>query len=191
MIEHAQPRPGILTLPLLDHASCEKILSLVDAHHGWETASVVGAATEGRAHVNQEWRSASLSTFGKGSDVWRLLHPIIDEIVRPLVQRRWKRDFPVHSAFQIVRYHPGDFYRAHRDSGVYNANRYFAVVCYLNDDYEGGGTYFPDADYTVEPERGKVVIFPADYLHQAERVLDGTKYVVVTWLLAPPPVKWI
>lgn len=190
MIDYAEPSPGILTLPLLDRAACETVMTRSE-DEAWVPAGVVGKANKGQSHVNVDMRQAALRFFERDTDIWHLLHEKIDGVVRPLVQARWKRDFPNHSTVQIVRYPPGGFYRAHRDSGPYNEVRYFTVVCYLNDDYEGGGTYFPDAAYTVVPEQGKTVLFPADYLHQAEPVRNGTKYVAVIWLLAPPPTQWM
>lgn len=191
MIDYAQPRPGIITLPLLDPATCQAIIGLCNEHNDWAQAGVVGRASQGRDHVATKVRSATLDAFGPGTEVWNMLHPRIDEVVRPLVHHQWSRDFSAHSEFQVVRYHPGDFYQTHRDSGPYNPDRYFSVVFYLNDNFEGGGTYFPDAGYTVVPEQGQAVIFPSDYLHRAEHVVEGIKYIAVTWMLGPPPVQWI
>ena len=189
MIDVAEPSPGILTLSLLDQATCEAIMARSEAENTWVPAGVVEKKTS-LSRVNTNVRQAAIRFFERDTDIWNLFHEKINGVVRPLVTMRWKRDFPNHSGVQVVRYPPGGFYRAHRDSGPRNNVRYFTVVCYLNDDYEAGGTYFPDAAYPVVPEQGKTVIFPADYLHQAERVLEGTKYIAVTWLLAPPPVKW-
>ncbi len=191
MTDYAQPRPGIFTLPLLDEATCDSIIDLCNQRNAWTQAGVVGQANHGKDHVATEVRSATLRAYGQGTDVWNMLHPKINTIVRPFVRQQWHRDFAVHSEFQVVRYHPGDFYKAHRDSGPYNADRYFSVVFYLNDDFEGGGTYFPDADYTVVPEKGMALLFPSDYLHHATRVLEGTKYIAVTWMLGKPPIQWI
>ena len=191
MIDFSQPRPGIITLPLLDPATCQAIIDRCNEQNNWAQAGVVGQASQGRDHVATEVRSATLNAFGPGSRVWNTLHPKIDEVVRPLVRARWRRDFTTHSEFQVVRYHPGDFYQTHRDSGPYNANRYFSVVFYLNDGFEGGGTFFPDANYTVTPKKGHTLIFPSDYLHRAEHVVEGTKYIAVTWMLGTPPTQWI
>ena len=90
-----------------------------------------------------------------------------------------------------MRYIPGGFYKAHTDSGRRSHARYITMVCYLNDDFQGGGTYFPNADYRVTPKQGMAVLFPADYLHQADTVLEGMKYIAIAWLVDTAPVKWI
>ncbi len=190
MADYAEPRPGIITLPLLDATTCERIIALAHERDEWRQAGVVEKKS-GHGQVMTRVRSAALSPFGEGTEVWTLLHARIDAVVRPLVKTRWARDFPVHSEFQVVRYDPGDFYHTHRDSGPHLADRYFSVVCYLNDDFDGGGTHFPGAAYTVDPVKGHALIFPSDYLHRAERIIEGTKHIAVTWLLGAPPVQWI
>jgi predicted 2-oxoglutarate/Fe(II)-dependent dioxygenase YbiX len=95
------------------------------------------------------------------------------------------------SGTHAVRYQPGDYYAPHTDTGADLLDRYFTVLCYLNDDFEGGETRFPQIGYSVAPRRGKAVVFPATYLHQAGRVTSGEKYVIVSWLAGRPPIKWI
>lgn len=65
--------------------------------------------------------------------------------------------------------------------------RYSAGVAYLNDNYEGGETYFPKFDYVVKPEKGKVVLFLADLEHQhgVTRV-DGERYTMPIWFTKDP-----
>ena len=60
--------------------------------------------------------------------------------------------------------------------------RYSAGVTYLNDNYDGGETYFPNFDYVVKPEKGKVVLFLADLEHQhgVTRVA-GERYTMPIW----------
>lgn len=187
----SNPVPGIYTLPLLTPATCAHLITQASEQDAWQTAGVVKRESHGESEVKTGVRSASLRAFDETTDLWRLLHPPINQTIRPLVKKVWKRDFPTHSPFQVVRYQAGDFYLAHRDTGPHNAGRYFTVVLYLNDNFEGGGTYFPDANFTVLPKTGKALLFPSDFLHQAERVLKGTKYAAVTWFLGAPPVQWI
>ena len=37
--------------------------------------------------------------------------------------------------------------------------RKYTLLAYLNDDFEGGSTYFPELDYMVQPKKGSIVIF--------------------------------
>ncbi len=67
---------------------------------------------------------------------------------------------------------------------VSSAKRFLAVVCYLNDDFSGGETYFPKYKIKTEVETGTVVLFPAtwNYLHKGNPVTDGhAKYILGTF----------
>lgn len=37
--------------------------------------------------------------------------------------------------------------------------RKYTILAYLNDNFEGGTTYFPDLDYMVHPKKGSILIF--------------------------------
>lgn len=81
----------------------------------------------------------------------------------------------------FVRYSEGQHFQVHSDSG-------FSYVCtvstvmYLNDDYVGGGLWFPHLNYTYQPQAGDIVLFPSNFLyaHAALPVEQGTKYSAVT-----------
>jgi predicted 2-oxoglutarate/Fe(II)-dependent dioxygenase YbiX len=66
-------------------------------------------------------------------------------------------------------------------------NRYYSLVCYLNDDFEGGSTRFPALDYAVKPQCGKAILFPSRYLHGGEPVISGQKYILISWITGPIP----
>lgn len=60
--------------------------------------------------------------------------------------------------------------------------RYCAGVCYLNDDYEGGETYFPNFNIETRPKKGKVVLFPSnlEYQHGVKKVV-GERFTLPIW----------
>jgi predicted 2-oxoglutarate/Fe(II)-dependent dioxygenase YbiX len=91
---------------------------------------------------------------------------------------------------QIIRYRKGGRYVAHTDAGVDYAERYFSVVCYLNDDFTGGLTSFPSLEYSTRPQTGKAIIFPSRYFHCAEPVSSGEKFIFLTWVCGPIPITW-
>jgi Rps23 Pro-64 3,4-dihydroxylase Tpa1-like proline 4-hydroxylase len=86
---------------------------------------------------------------------------------------------------QIVRYFPGNYYHLHRDNSGELYRRYVSVVCYLNDNFEGGSTYFPEIDLHVRPTQGSAILFNSNRLHAGSTVTSGVKYVLVLWLLGP------
>ena len=109
----------------------------------------------------------------------------------PLVNQHWQVNLANHSGTHILKYGPADHYVPHLDTGPGFEDRYFSVVCYLNDDFSGGLTSFPGLDYAATPETGKAIVFPSNYLHCSEPVISGEKIVMVSWINGPTPVKWI
>ncbi len=97
-------------------------------------------------------------------------------------------------ACSILRYETGEFYQRHVDNLLMPSRleesqrgvptRDVSVVGYLNDDFEGGETYFDRQLLKVKPQRGAVLVFPSFYAypHQSLPVLTGTKYAWTTWL---------
>lgn len=108
---------------------------------------------------------------------------------------------------QVVRYKPGQFYKAHHDylhgstqEVQNNGQRTLTVFAYLNDlppEEPGGGTRFPHLQQTVRPKTGKAVLFhnvtPSGHvdprtLHSGEPVQHATKYGLNIWFRDRPQV---
>ena len=94
----------------------------------------------------------------------------------------------------FVRYTDGGHFALHSDrfpianSHGVMTNRKATMIVYLNDDFEGGKTTFPNIDVTVNPAPGKAIVFehgpsftkgyhPA-MLHRGEPVTVGTKFIL-------------
>jgi hypothetical protein len=99
---------------------------------------------------------------------------------------------------QVTHYDPLEYYGPHFDSmgdapGIKgrSGDRCCTVIIYLNDDFEGGGTFFPELGRRVVPEQGKAVCFynltedGNDHhplaRHVGEVVLSGEKWVCNQW----------
>lgn len=65
-----------------------------------------------------------------------------------------------------------------------NVTRAFAVIIYLNDVVEGGETEFPNFNIKIKPEKGKVLIFPCNYLfpHSGNMPISGPKYIATAFI---------
>jgi len=61
--------------------------------------------------------------------------------------------------------------------------RIYTGVLYLNDDYEGGETFFPYLDVKIKPEKGKLLLFPSNigYIHGVNKVSGKTRYTMPIW----------
>ena len=198
MIQHTQYKEeanGVFSFPLFEPRTCRSIVSSLRPMNSWSVAQVRQQAGAGR------YRSATK----RGARAAYILDALQEQkakfclkfdermnaVVKPLIRQLWRIVLTEHSGVQIVRYARGGHYKPHRDSGLDIQDRYFTVLCYLNDDFEGGRTWFPHLEHHTQPQRGKAILFPARYLHCAEPVLDGEKFVMVSWVLGPTPLRWI
>lgn len=84
-------------------------------------------------------------------------------------------------AINFVKYGPGQHFDVHPDHGPTYAC-VVSTVMYLNDDYKGGGLFFPHFNYEYQPKYGDIVLFPSTFLysHAALPVNEGIKYSAVT-----------
>lgn len=101
------------------------------------------------------------------------------------------RGFDLDAGYLLQRYDPpAGQYKWHSDEGFASGiNRQITALWYLNDvPYDhGGATDFFDQKIGVQPEKGKMVIFPAcwTHLHRGAPVVKGKKYIATTWVGLP------
>lgn len=115
-------------------------------------------------------------------------------IVQRLLFEAYGVKFPYAEPCSILRYKEGQFYKRHVDNILLSSRfqeaeegiptRDISVVGYLNDDFEGGETYFDRQDVKVQPEAGAVLVFPAYFTHPHESlpITQGEKYAFTSWL---------
>ena len=86
------------------------------------------------------------------------------------------------TGYQIQRTKPGDYYIWHHDQ---TKTRLVTFIWYLNDVKDGGYTEFIDGT-RIQPEAGKLIIFPAtwDFLHRGVSPKTETKYLCTGWVHA-------
>jgi prolyl 4-hydroxylase len=132
--------------------------------------------------------------------------PIIDAIIKRVCD---KTGYPVENAepMQVVEYEPGGFYKEHHDSccdSDPNCNgfvsksgqRVLTILIYLNDDFTGGSTSFPELKQDIKPPKyGGVIFRPLAKdsnkchplaLHKGTPVKTGIKYVCNIWIREGP-----
>ena len=86
------------------------------------------------------------------------------------------------TGYQIQRTQPNDYYIWHHDQ---TTTRLVTFIWYLNDVKDGGYTEFIDGT-RIQPEAGKLIIFPAtwDFLHRGVSPKTETKYLCTGWVHA-------
>lgn len=181
----------------LDIDSCSSLQSEMDAS-AFEKATVIKDGQEGI--LDEESRRVLSVQVTEG--MWRsvrerlrAIRPSLEEHFRiPLSRKCHGPDFLI--------YHPGGFYRPHRDASEGSPDhiraRRVSVVLFLNgqskeptpDTFGGGGlTFYGLMDgpewskcaFTLDPSSGLLVAFRSDTLHEAQPVSFGKRYVIATW----------
>ncbi|MDC3101793.1 2OG-Fe(II) oxygenase [Candidatus Pelagibacter sp.] len=90
--------------------------------------------------------------------------------------------------FNIQKYSPGDhFLRLHSErTSINTLQRLFAWMTYLNDvkEEDGGSTDFDYYKIKVNPERGKTLIWPAEWTHAhfGSVLKSGEKFIITGWI---------
>jgi prolyl 4-hydroxylase len=90
---------------------------------------------------------------------------------------------------RVYRYQPGQHFGPHRDqfyAGAGGTRSLLTFMVYLNDDFEGGATSFPEQGKRVVPRAGDALVFQHMVLHAGERVASGVKYVLRSEVLYRP-----
>ena len=74
----------------------------------------------------------------------------------------------------------------HADVGnIESTKRFLAIICYLNDNFDEGGTEFPKFNLNIKPKKGSVLLFPCtwSYLHRGSPSINGyAKYILGSFL---------
>ena len=91
------------------------------------------------------------------------------------------------NGYALQRTNAGEFYHWHIDGGSHEfAMRQLVAIWYLNDlDGEGGQTELKYQDIQIQPEAGKLLLFPPfwTHLHRGKTLQSGSKYIATTWVV--------
>jgi hypothetical protein len=181
---------GVFSLPLLNVSTCQKIVAQARHSIFWQRAHLSTGASSEEMLLDASVRSASVLAPGDAPNLFSVFDRSISRVVQPFFWDNWHIDFRCHMGMQLIRYTSGGQYAPHVDVGCGLNDRTYTILCYLNDDFEGGSTYFPHLNCRVQPKSGRAILFPAEYLHGAEETYSGEKYVFVTWLMSAPSIEW-
>jgi hypothetical protein len=95
-----------------------------------------------------------------------------------LAAKQHRKDIRIDWA-QIVKWFPTTYMEPHTD--FTSADTVLTSVLYLNDNYDGGKTYFPSIE-DITPKAGKMVVFDGkQYKHGVSEILNGFRYTLPIW----------
>ena len=156
----------LLTFPLVTEKFCRDIIESAEKTEKWQTDR----------HKNYPTYDKELKTFG-----WGMIYQnIFDEYVQPLVNNIWQIKTPnmMNCENFIAKYTPDnqDYLAVHNDESSYSC------LVALNDDFEGGGTFYPRQNIEVNLKPGYALVHPElNYRHGGRAITKGVRYIIVTF----------
>lgn len=185
------PPWGVEVIPsAINGNNCDALVRFAQKRPKQKLWAVENDSHGGQVDDSTEGRITKLVDLGKEQEkINKLFGKILIEHVEP----RTGCTIEWYENPQLMCYPKGGWYGQHCDNanqdpktGAYVRciDRDISLLLYLNDDYEGGSLSFPAFNYTYQPRKGDLLFFPSDprYLHQANMVDSGTRYVIVSWI---------
>lgn len=185
---------------ILDADLCDTIIDRFESDSR-KTQGVTSGGAKPDVKVSSD---LNLSAFSDWSDIDSILYekltPYAAKYVNYLDEHLMSGLYGVFdTGYQIQKTSPGGFYKWHNDSGVkyptgteltHLNTRFATYIFYLNDigDNVGGKTkFYFNGEYSITPQRGKLIMFPAStlYTHCGEEFRGDSKYIITGWLYSP------
>ena len=176
LIDHFDfAHPLLWVVPdLLSPEECRACIDQASAGR-WLTSTVNGL--EGR-YVNPRARDSSTGVIPDPAIAATLWSRLQAHLPARLSRRSLTS---LREPLRCYRYVPGQRFGLHHDQsygGKAGEISLLTFMVYLNDDFEGGETEFPEQDQRIVPKTGLALLFQHMLLHQGCRVESGTKYVL-------------
>jgi len=91
--------------------------------------------------------------------------------------------------FSLVRWFPGQEQHPHSDNmidtieHINHKHREYGSIVYLNDDFLGGKTFYPQHDFIITPKQGMLAVHPADnnHMHGVSKVENKIRYTIASF----------
>jgi|694.fasta_scaffold11123_10 hypothetical protein len=195
--------PLIQIIPTLSPSEVETVNHFLDNNGVVRQKNTVFTGTS--FQVNTSFRSSEGFTLSEENSVTQLIGASINKALLDYTRRLAQ----LHTSYvtytlapgsggtrshregiQVLEYKKGQEYKFHYDQNWHRNQETFyrtiSVVLYLNSEFEGGGTEFPDTVY--KPKPGEALIFPSSWCfpHRGQPVISGMKRVAVTWYYVYP-----
>jgi predicted 2-oxoglutarate/Fe(II)-dependent dioxygenase YbiX len=186
-------RENILELKkTISSSVCEKIIRYFDDEY-LQVAGFVDdntKSTEDRNVRNCKTRSLlHPTTFGQ-KIVSNYAQDVFFNIGKVYKEKNKHFGFKKLSQLDILKYEANDYdagYLYHIDHGLTCADRSLSVSLCLNNDFEGGEFLFNLSGEELQyPQNiGDALAFPSNFMfpHQVKKVLTGTRYALIGWLI--------
>lgn len=165
--------PGIYTIAdFFSQAECRTHIDATEAQ-GYEAATInTRKGTIAAPDIRNNSRLIVDDTAAATS-LWARLRPSIPAFLDG------RQAIGLNERFRFYRYATAEHFAGHVDAPYQRANgqkSLLTFMVYLNQDFTGGETMFPDR--LIRPETGLCLVFRHELFHEGRPVIDGVKYVL-------------
>lgn len=175
-------------IKIIPNAIPEKFIELIDEIKYQESSPALVGYDKNQS-PNLEYRNTNWIPIPK--EIVDNIHLAISNLYKNECFSIYNKEIKSIEPTQLLHYPVGGKYEIHNDSEdiidgkiVRKLNRDISVLCYLNDDYEGGELEFNFLGITIKPKKSMIITFPSyyEFTHQVHPVTKGERYTLVTWI---------
>lgn len=162
---------NIFSFPLFTQKFCEEAVALAEGLDRWTIDR----------HEHYPTNDVLLQDIGL-NDIY---NKVLNEVVRPLAIHLWKLEGKQWNAFSCENFMAR--YTTTRQShlSIHHDRSHLTMVVKLNDEFTGGGTWFPNSKKLVNPKTiGTAVLHPGmiTHRHGARPIEIGRRYINVSFI---------
>jgi hypothetical protein len=130
-------------------------------------------------------------------ELGKTLQQIKDRALK-YIKEHYKIDDQIYSdIFVLTRWLPGMSQSPHSDDmentpdALNFIHRKYGLIVYLNNDFDGGQTFYPQHNVYINPEPGKMVVHPADtdHMHGVTPIGEGVRFTLASFITFDPTKK--
>ena len=176
-----------------ENSLCDEIVSFFSAHEEkqepGQSAGGVNLEAKNSTDITVNPRDLELPEYKPVKEYINCLYACYEDYLKEfpfLASTMPRTDI---GSFNIQKYLPGGHFKLpHTErTSIQNSFRVLAFMTYLNDVEDGGSTTFVHQNLEIQPERGKTLIWPAEWTHAhlGNIVNSGEKYIITGWMHFP------
>ena len=164
----------------IDESYIVNVLNFVKSTNVWEKSKKDG----------DFWSMRTIDTHNVPDEIKTILKDIYIKTEKFILES-YNLSTPVYmDTINLVRWFPGQSQPAHCDDMTDNdaekikfSHRAFGSIIYLNDDYSGGETFYPNFEIIVKPKKNTCVVHPGDcdHLHGVTQVENSVRYTIASF----------
>ena len=164
---------------------CERIISLIQAADICPEWLFKKSKTRNNTAINLTKYSDSDNNIKEAENI---IHQIFstcnifyvrDNIFASFVVNKFMKIDKLTTNYVYRSYDNNEYYDWHIDYDDVNHNL-FSYILYLNDDFEGGNTFFLNDKLKIIPKQGSMLCFPCDFysIHKSSKIYKGNKKII-------------